>query len=137
MRRILVDANVVLRFLRRDDPVQSEQAKRLMVHAKEGKYNLVLSVLTVAEVFYALRASYKLERGKAAAILTDLLCAGLFEVEEESVLLDALRRVQSANVDLGDAMLAAQALNEECYLASFDQDFLRFPELLRHDLEKA
>ena len=54
MKRLHLDANVVLRFLRDDDVKQSPAARRLIGEASEGKIVLALSAVTVGEIFYAL-----------------------------------------------------------------------------------
>lgn len=132
MKRLHLDANVVLRFLRDDDPRQSPAARRLMAEASEGKIAPVLSIVTIAEIFYALRASYKLPRPEIATLLDGLVRSGVFEVEEEVRLLDALVRVKTANVDFGDAWLAATATAAGESVASFDEDFAKFPDVVWH-----
>lgn len=89
----------------------------------------VLSVVTVAEIFYALRASYKLARPEVAVLLDDFVRSGAFEVEQEQRLLGALTRVRLANVDFGDAWLAATAVEAGEAVASFDEDFGKFTDL--------
>jgi predicted nucleic acid-binding protein len=42
MKRLHLDANVVLRFLRDDDPKQSPAARRLIHEASEGKVTLIV-----------------------------------------------------------------------------------------------
>ena len=130
MKRVHLDANVVLRFLRDDDRKQSPAARQLVLDAKEGKLILLLSVLTLAEIFYALRASYKLARPEIATLLGGLVRSGVFEIEHEVRLLDALKRVQTANVDFGDAWLAATAVETGETVASFDTDFGKFSDVI-------
>jgi predicted nucleic acid-binding protein len=132
MKRLHLDANVVLRFLRDDDPKQSPAARRLIAEANEGKVTLLLSAITAAEIFYALRASYKLPRAEIATLLTGLLRSGVLEVEHELRLLDALTRVRTANVDFGDAWLAATAAETGEPVASFDEDFENFRDVTWH-----
>lgn len=132
MKRVHLDANVVLRFLRDDDPRQSPAARRLIGEANAGRVLLVLSVVTVTEIFYALRASYKLPRAETAGLLQDVMRSGVFAVEHEARLHEALGRVRSANVDLGDAWLAATAAEAGEPVATFDEDFAAFPDVTRH-----
>ncbi|WP_052361421.1 PIN domain-containing protein [Geminisphaera colitermitum] len=132
MKTWLLDANGILRFLRNDDAVQSPQSKKLLERANAGEVRLLISVLTVAEVFYALRASYKMTRPAAAQVLMRFVLTGVAEVEREDVLLDALQRVVSANVDLGDAVLAVEAVRHGEGVASFDKDFSRFTDVKRY-----
>ena len=126
MKRCHLDANVVLRFLRNDDAKQAPKAKRLVESAAAGQIVLVLSAVTVAEVFYAFRASYRMPRPDVAKLLSSFLSSTAFVVEHESRVLEALRWVAERNVDFGDAYLAATALEANEPVASFDADFTRF-----------
>ncbi len=132
MKRLQLDANVVLRFLRDDDPKQSLAARRLISDASEGKVTLVLGAVTAAEIFYALRASYRMARPEIADVLDQLVRSGVLEFEHEARLLDTLARVRTAKVDFGDAWLAATAVETGDAVASFDEDFGRFPDVVWH-----
>jgi predicted nucleic acid-binding protein len=129
MKRLHLDANVVLRFLRDDDVKQSPAARRLIGEASEGKIVLALSAVTVGEIFYALRAAYKLPRTEIVSLLDAVARCGVFDVEHERRLLDALSRVRTANVDFVDAWLAASAKEAGETVASFDQDFSKFADV--------
>ena len=132
MKTWLLDANVLLRFLRDDDPVQAPAARRLFIEARDGKVSLRLTTITLAEVFYALRASYKMPRAECARLLAQVVRTGICQVENESLVLAALARVETANVDFGDAYLAAEAVLSGVGVASFDEDFARFPDVRWH-----
>jgi predicted nucleic acid-binding protein len=134
MKRYHLDANVVLRFLRNDDPQQSPEARQLVASAKAGHVVLAISAVTVAEVFYAFRASYKLSRSDVSELLGNLLRSSVFELEHEERILDAIARVEKFNVDFGDAYLAATAVETKEAVASFDKDFKKFPDLILHAL---
>ena len=129
MKRLHLDANVVLRFLRDDDPKQAAAARRLIGEASAGKVTLVLGAITAGEIFYALRASYKMARPEIATLLGGLVRSGVLEIEHEVRLLDTLARVQTANVDFGDAWLAATAVEAGEAVASFDEDFGKFTDV--------
>lgn len=129
MKRYHLDANVILRFLRNDDPKQSPAAKRLIESAVAGRVALAISDVTAAEVFYALRASYKMSRPETASLLMSLFGSRVFELEHEKRILEALQGTERQNVDFGDAYLAATALAADEPIASFDGDFKRFPSV--------
>lgn len=129
MNTLLLDANVLLRFLRDDDPVQAPAARRLLIEARDGKVLLRLTTITLAEVFYVLRASYKMPRAECARLLAQVVRTGVCQVENEALVLATLARVEAANVDFGDAYLAAEAVAGGAAVASFDEDFGRFPDV--------
>ncbi len=127
--RYHLDANVVLRFLRNDDPKHSPAAARLFARAKAGEIQLVLSAVTIAEVFYVLARVYKHAKPEAASKLLPLVQSDLLAVTDRSTAVDALLRVSKANVDFGDAYLAATAARSGDTVASFDSDFTSFPDV--------
>ena len=50
MKRLWVDANVLLRFLTRDPEDMAAKAASLMLRAERGEVLLVVSPLTIAEM---------------------------------------------------------------------------------------
>ena len=128
-----VDANVVLRFLRDDHKDQSPRARQLIQDANSGKVVLQVAAVTVAEIFYALKAAYRVDRRAAAKTLAATLNTPAFRLAERLRVLDALARVQSANVDFGDAYIAACAAEAAIPVASFDRDLDRFADVLRYE----
>lgn len=128
--RYHLDANVVLRFLRNDDTRQSPAAAKLFANAKSGKIHLLISAVTVAEVFYVLARVYKHTRADAAAKLIPLVHSDTIEVENRKRVLDALLRVTKANVDFGDGYLASTAAERGERIASFDRDLQAFTDIV-------
>jgi predicted nucleic acid-binding protein len=127
--RFHLDANVVLRFLRNDDPLQSPAAARLFGNAKAKKLRLAVSAVTVAETFYVLSRVYKHTKPDAASKLRPLIQSDAIDVDDRSLVLDALERVIRANVDFGDGYLAATAAQDGGSIASFDEDLQRFKDV--------
>jgi predicted nucleic acid-binding protein len=128
-----VDANVVLRFLRNDHAEFSPRAAKLIQQANEGKIILDVASVTVTEIFYALRASYHVDRRRAAQALANVLNTPAFRLSERGRVLDSLARVQSTNIDFGDAYLAAWAYETGTAVASFDRDLDKFDDIKRHE----
>lgn len=128
-----MDANVLLRFLRNDHKEFSPRARKLIEQANAGKVALEVSAVTVGEIFYALKAAYQVDRRTAAQTLAAVLNTPAFRLSESRRVLDALARVQSANVDFGDAYLASAASESGTQIASFDRDFDKFSDVKRHE----
>jgi predicted nucleic-acid-binding protein len=128
-QRVHLDANVILRFLRNDDLKQSPAAAALFQKASDGKAVLFVSAVTINEVFFALASFYRLSHPDAAARILPLVRAGVIEFEQETVLVDALQRVISEDVDFGDAWLAASAVANQEQVASFDRDLKKFKDV--------
>ena len=123
-RRVHLDANIILRFLRNDDPVQSLAAAALFKRAEAKELHLMASPVTILEVFYVLARAYAMPRAEVARILRTLLGSGLVWCEDGGIALDALQRITSNKISFGDAylMAAAALANEE--IVTFDQGIL-------------
>lgn len=134
-QRIHLDANVILRFLRNDDPKQSPAAARLIQKAARGMETLFISTVTISEVFYAFVSSYKLSRSDAARKILPFVRTGVLDFEQEVCVIAALQGVISGNVDFGDAYLAATAFHDKALVASFDRDLRKFRDIQLYDLE--
>ncbi|HEY2881712.1 MAG TPA: PIN domain-containing protein, partial [Pirellulales bacterium] len=65
--------------------------------------------------------------------LIDLLGAPAFQLSQPQRIFDGLARVAAANVDFGDAYLAAAAIESCVPVASFDRDFDRFADVVRFE----
>lgn len=129
-----VDANVILRFLRNDDPKQSPQAARLFQRGQvDESLQLIVSTVTIMEVFYVLVRPYKMARKDAAKLLRKLLGTGVLACPEGAVVLDALSRITSQKDSFGDAYLAATAARDaEATVASFDKGLAQFDDVSLH-----
>jgi predicted nucleic acid-binding protein len=138
LKRVHLDANVLLRFLRNDDPKQSLLAARLFDRAQAKKIEIILSPVIILEVFYVLAGAYGLPRAQAAKILSTVISAELVRCENVLVVADALRRITSQKTSFGDAYLAASAVQAGDWVASFDRHLSAFNDVEVYDLnEKA
>ena len=135
-RRVYLDANVILRFLRNDDPKQSPQAAALFqLGQADDKLELVVSPVTLLEVFYVLVRAYGMPRIEVAKLLTSLLNSGTILCDDDGVTLDALSHISSNKTSFGDAYLAATAARAGGEIASFDQGLSTFKAVRHFPLE--
>jgi predicted nucleic acid-binding protein len=128
--RLLLDTNVIIRFLTQDDAAQLEKSKRLIGAAESGKCELLLRPWIVAETIYVLRDVYGLaDRAELAGLLRKL-CQAAGIITDEFVF-DALNRYEKKNVDFAEALLAAEAASLGVRPVSFDRDLDKFPDVRR------
>lgn len=128
MKKAYVDANVVLRFILNDPPGMARQASKLFLAANEGRLVLIVSLITVAEIVWVLESYYGHAKARIAETLTSFLSADGLEVPELILIITALDRYQSKNIDFADALLATQAINKgPAAIYSFDRHFDRIP----------
>jgi predicted nucleic-acid-binding protein len=133
MRELLLDANVLVRFLVQDDPKQSAAATALFEKAERHEAVLHLDGLTVAETVYVLIGRYGQRRSDVVNVLLAVVQNAGVETTQREIVIDALQRFAAMNVDFPDAWLAARAAQFACEVASFDRDFDKFKDIRRFD----
>ena len=90
MKRLLLDANVIIRFLRADHPDHFERSKQLFEQAESGDVRLVLLDAVLAEVVFVLVSVYGAKRTDVADNLRPFLFHGGVECPGRKVLDDTL-----------------------------------------------
>ena len=135
MAKLLLDTNVVVRFLTGDHPTHSPRSRHLFARAAAGEVTLVLTDLALAESAWVLQSFYHLDRAAIASALKGLVDSTGIEVENRTTLLSALRNFAQTDVNFVDAYHAAVAAADSIAIASFDRDFDRFAGVKRFEPE--
>jgi len=133
MKELLLDANVLVRFLVQDDPKQSPAATALLEQAERREVLLHLDGLAVAEVVYVLVDHYRRQRADVVNALLMVIHNVGVDTADEAVVAEALRRYATVNMDFADAWLAARAALLGHGVASFDRDLGKFRDIQRFE----
>ena len=133
MRHLLLDANVVLRYLLQDDSKQGPAATKLFADAAAGRCRLEVDSLVIAECVYILYGHYRRDRNQTAFALDQLIQRAGVETPQLTLLRETLRRFSKAPIDFSDAWLAARGAMTESEVASFDRDLDRFTDICRFE----
>ena len=123
MTKYVVDTNVFLRFLLKDNKKYFNQARESFLRAKECKITLILLPPVVFEIDYVLKGVYSLSRQESANILSSLVKSPDLEVKERKILIETIEKYKKVNVDLVDIYLSAVAKQQKAKILSFDKDF--------------
>lgn len=118
---VWVDANVMLRYLLRDNEDMFNQAESLIKGAEAGDIRIRLASLTVAEMVWVLDSFYNLDRDRLVETLTSLITADGVVTDEKELMLKALADYHANNVDFIDAYLATRADFSGDPVATFDK----------------
>jgi predicted nucleic acid-binding protein len=127
VKRLWVDANVVVRFLTGDPPEMAERSAKLMAKAETGEVVLVLSSLVVAEVIWVLKSFCRYPFADIAGVVIPLISADGVETEDREIMVEAIELALGKNVDFIDAVLALKAARQQESVCSFDEHFKRLP----------
>lgn len=113
MPKILVDTNVVLRYLLRDNEAQAQIAKELI----EGGAHLLPVVLM--ESSHVLRTFYGIDRPQIAKQL--LIVLHWVEIENKDVMIRAVEIFAETKLDFVDCILAAYHELKNATVFTFDK----------------
>ena len=128
---VLLDTNVILRFVLGDDEAHQEQAKRLFRQAVEGHVRLLLPTLVVAQVVWTLESFYQASREYITNVLHALVATPGVILLEPRVVPRCVEIYSACNVEIVDAYLVALAEETKTRtLATFNRrHFRRFSHL--------
>ena len=98
-----VDANVILRYLLKDDEAQWQKAYRTIRAVNDGSVRLICDPVTLAEIVFALVSIYRLTRQRIYQLLDPLVKAEGFVVPEKDLYVRALELFGTTVPHFGDA----------------------------------
>jgi predicted nucleic-acid-binding protein len=120
---LVVDSNVILRLLLRDDPAQEEKVKIRFQKLEKNGERVLLTAAVVLECLWILEFKKGLPRELVAEMLEGILSMEIFQVEGLSRWRRALHFYGAKRIDFVDAYLAGvseESGNEG--VLSFDRD---------------
>jgi len=104
---IAVDANVLLRYLLRDDEAQAERARRVF----ESGERVLITDVVLAETLWTLAGHrYRAAKADLADVVDNLLRDPSVCFEDGEVVWNALQAYRETNADFADALIVHKAL---------------------------
>ena len=105
MSKAIVDTNVLLRLIVKDDEIKRKACEKLLEKTKRKE--LVLHILPVAimEIVWVLEKYYKLDRKTIRELAEAILNTPGFICEMEDVLRKALRDYDEKNIKFADTVI--------------------------------
>ena len=94
-----IDANVILRYLLKDDQILFEKAKNIIEHESVFVLNEV-----VAEIVYVLTKVYKIPKKEVSEILITLFSNDNFLFHSKKILFRALKIFSESSIDFIDSI---------------------------------
>jgi predicted nucleic-acid-binding protein len=120
--KILLDTNIILRFLVRDHEEHYLKSVKIFRSIEEEKSEAFLMDFILAEVIYVLKKVYKLDKKDITSALKKLLLYKNLYTENKLVTYEALEIYGERNIDFADALLCAKKNLEGFEIISFDKD---------------
>ena len=103
----LIDANVILRYLLRDNEDLYAKAEEVFNDVMEGKAKILILESVIAEVVYVLQRIYNVSRKEISEILKELIELRGVKVSNRGQMLKALEIFSEKKLDFVDCILCA------------------------------
>jgi|SRR5579884_1072329 len=118
---VLVDTNIILRWLLGDHKELSAKAEKIVNTAKPA--SLVITEIVVAEIVYVLRGTGRDRRQTSEALLL-LGRTAAFKFENSELITEMIELLVQTRLDFADCYLLTRAAREKVELATFDKKLL-------------
>jgi predicted nucleic-acid-binding protein len=125
MKPLLLDANILLRFITGEPAAQAQEVADLFRAAEAGKARLAVLPIVLAEAVFVLTGFYEHPRSKVAEVLSHLISCPGFHSDEQDRMLQALKLFGAGKLDFVDCYLAASSIRDGRSLVSFDRDLVK------------
>lgn len=107
MKSLVIDTNIIVRFLIKDNEVQFEQALKIIESIENGKSLGYLSVLVLNELIWILERFYSIKRKVYISQILQLLSfpnIKIIEADKQTVI-TVLKEFQESSIDFTDVYL--------------------------------
>jgi predicted nucleic-acid-binding protein len=107
----VIDANIFLRHLTRDDEEKAARSRRLFERAQRGEVELMTSEAIVLEVVQVLESPrlYRMPRPILATVMKSLLENRGLRLDHKATVVHAFDVYQATTVDFADCLIIAHA----------------------------
>ncbi|MDR1322856.1 MAG: PIN domain-containing protein [Candidatus Margulisbacteria bacterium] len=117
---LLVDTNIVLRYLLQDHPALSPKAKEILANN-----DVLLLTQVIAETIYVLDGCYNFTRQRITDTLLKLSSLDNIYFENNEIVVLALDKYSQTKLDFVDTLLYAHNQVTGLPVETFDKDLLR------------
>lgn len=128
MTDIILDTNVILRFLLKDIPNQYEITKNIFLEAQKGKLNLIIPQIVIFEIVFILEKQLKIDKNILVEKIQTLLSADFLNIQDRVIFNSAIKLYEQFSISLPDSFLIAKSQITGIPIFSFDKDLVKLAE---------
>lgn len=122
IKTVLIDANVVIRFLLNDHTRFSPLAKSIFLKAQHGKTRIYLDEVVIAEVIWTLSSFYKIKKVDLVDRMEKLISQDWIINPKKTLIIETFSLYKSRNLDYIDCWVFAMSKSLKASLETFDTD---------------
>lgn len=112
MYKAIIDTNVLLRLLIRDDEIKRKACERLLEKARKKELYLYVLPVVVMEIVWVLEKYYKLDRKTVREMTEAVINTPELNVAIEDVFRKALKLYEEKNVKFADAVIGYWGMDQ-------------------------
>lgn len=124
MARKLVDANVILRYLLRDDEPLFQKASEVLEKVRTGEEKVLILESVLTECVYVLLKVYRINRSTLADKLGGLLYYKGVANPDKQDLIDSINLFGKTHLSFVDCLLCAKSKNNAMPIVTFDAELI-------------
>ncbi|MCX7589817.1 MAG: PIN domain-containing protein [Patescibacteria group bacterium] len=126
MKKYLIDTNIILRYLLKDDEILFKKSSFYFEQAKNKKIVIEIIPEVIFELDYVLRGVYQLKKDEASSVILKIIKTPFIFIKNRELLIECLEKYQKTRIDLFDIYLFYLAKKDKKEVLSFDRDFKKF-----------
>ena len=100
-----LDTNILARYLRDDDPIQSRRAAHFIQRAIRQEEPLYLNHVVLCELVWLLSSVYEHRKDEIVQTLESILLTGHFQLEDKPSVQQALDDYRKSKADFADCLI--------------------------------
>lgn len=121
----LIDTNIIVRFLVKDNEEQFVISKDIFQQIQEGTLKVEILSEVLMEVLFVMIKVYKIPKSKVIEKLKSLLLLDGVVNDDKGICIDALNLMQHKNIDYVDALICTKNVLQGYGKISFDKDVMK------------
>ncbi len=132
MTKAILDTNIFLQILIRDDEKKAKESLNLIDTALEKNLSLHVPSIVILEIVFVLERQYKLSKKKVKDIIEPILNTTQLKIEKKDLLQRALELYEEKNIKFADAYIYSWGVDQGIQtIYTYDErDFKRIEGLL-------
>ena len=109
-----LDTNLLVRYIVQDDPKQSKKAERIIEFNCSNENPGWISMIVLCEFVWVIQGAYDYPKDVVISILYKILSTTELQIENVSIIREALKMFEKENLDFADAIIGCFNNSFEC-----------------------
>lgn len=123
MKRVLIDTNIIVRYLVGDLPDKQKDVEQMFLNAEKENIKYLVLDQIIIETIFVLTKVYKLDKSICVKVIVEMLELACIDIET-NLIIESMNIYLDENIEIVDAYMITYALQNNIGLQSFDKKAL-------------